>query len=108
MNNVIKAEKPRPGSGAPPLIVDSRERIEESYGDYLSDESRYGPAEADRLIIAHDEAQVSEVLTAAAESGESVTVSAGRTGIVGGAENVNVGVTIHIGSINRLGFIRLS
>ncbi|MCK4409179.1 MAG: FAD-binding oxidoreductase, partial [Candidatus Eisenbacteria sp.] len=85
MSNIIKAVKPRPGTGTPPFVVDSRERILESYGDYLSDESRYGPAQADRLIIAHVEAQVSEALVAAADAGVNVTVSAGRTGIVGGA-----------------------
>ena len=85
MSNVIEAVRPIPGGDSPPLVVDSRERIEESYGDYLSDESRYGPAEADRLIIVRDEAQVSDALVSAADAGISVTVSAGRTGIVGGA-----------------------
>ena len=85
MGNVIEVVRPIPGSDSPPLVVDSRERIEESYGDYLSDESRYGPAEADRLIIVRDEAQVSDALVSAADAGVNVTVSAGRTGIVGGA-----------------------
>ena len=85
MGNVTEVVRPIPGSDSPPLVVDSRERIEESYGDYLSDESRYGPAEADRLIIVRDEAQVSDALVSAADAGVNVTVSAGRTGIVGGA-----------------------
>ncbi len=107
MSNVIKAVKPRSGTGAPPLVVDSRERIEESYGDYLSDESRYGPAEADRLIIVHDEAQVSDALVAAADAGVNVTVSAGRTGIVGGAVPTG-GVLLSLAGMKRfLGIRRL-
>ena len=107
MSNVIKAVKPRPGTGAPPLVVDSRERILESYGDYLSDESRYGPAEADRLILAHDEAQVSDALVAAADADVNVTASAGRTGIVGGAVPTG-GILLSLAGMKRvLGVRRL-
>ena len=107
MSNVIEAEKPRPGNGAQPLVVDSRERIEESYADYLSDESRYGPAEADRLVIVRDEAQVSDALVAAADAGVNVTVSAGRTGIVGGAVPAG-GVLLSLSDMKRvLGVRRL-
>ncbi|MCK4916032.1 MAG: FAD-binding oxidoreductase, partial [Candidatus Eisenbacteria sp.] len=108
MSNVIEAEKPRPGNGAQPLVVDSRERIEESYADYLSDESRYGPAEADRLVIVRDEAQVSDALVAAADAGVNVTVSAGRTGIVGGAVPTG-GVLLSLAGMKRvLGIRRLA
>lgn len=108
MGNVIEAVRPIPSSDSPPLVVDSRERIEESYGDYLSDESRYGPAEADRLIIARDEVQVSDALVAAADTGVNVTVSAGRTGIVGGAVPTG-GVLLSLAGMKRvLGIHRLS
>lgn len=80
----VSAERPRAG-GAPAVVVDSRERIRESYLDYLSDESRYGEASADRLVIAHDEAQVADAIANARLRGSEVTISAGRTGIVGGA-----------------------
>ncbi len=107
MSNVIKTVKPRSGNGAPPLVVDSRQRIEESYGDYLSDESRYGPAEADRLVLVRDEAQVSGALVAAADAGVNVTVSAGRTGIVGGAVPSG-GVLLSLSDMKRvLGVRRL-
>ena len=83
MSNAIETVPPR-GSDVPdPLVVASRERIAESYGDWLSDESHYGPAAADRLVAVRSEAQVSEVLVASAGSGTEVTVSSGRTGIVG-------------------------
>ncbi len=85
MSHTVKTVEPHAGDGSPPLIVDSRERIEDSYADYLSDESRYGPAAAERLVVARSEEQVASVLTEAASSGADVTVSAGRTGIVGGA-----------------------
>jgi D-lactate dehydrogenase (cytochrome) len=107
LSNVIKTVKPRSGNGAPPLVVDSRQRIEESYGDYLSDESRYGPAEADRLVLVRDEAQVSGALVAAADAGVNVTVSAGRTGIVGGAVPSG-GVLLSLSDMKRvLGVRRL-
>ena len=80
----ISTVKPRTG-GAPATVVESADRISESYADYLSDESRYGPASADRLVFATDESHVAEVLSDASRRGTEVTLSAGRTGIVGGA-----------------------
>ena len=107
MGNIIEATGPLPRGDSTPLVVDSRERIEESYGDYLSDESRYGPAEADRLIIVRDEAQVADALVAAADAGVNVTVSAGRTGIVGGAVPAG-GVLLSLSDMKRvLGVRRL-
>ena len=84
MDNVIVTSPPRPDGGEP-VTVESRSRIAESYGDYLSDESHLGPASADRLVFAETESHVARVLRAAADSGTEITVSAGRTGIVGGA-----------------------
>ncbi len=84
MGNSISSVPPAAGGGEP-VIIDSPERIRESYSDYLSDESRYGPADAERLVLAADELQVAETLDDARERDGEVTVSAGRTGIVGGA-----------------------
>ncbi len=84
MSNSISTVPPRAGGGEP-IIIDSPERIRESYSDYLSDESRYGPADAERLVLAVDELQVAETLNDARDRDGEVTVSAGRTGIVGGA-----------------------
>jgi D-lactate dehydrogenase (cytochrome) len=83
--NTIATERPRPGSGRPATVIDSPERIRESYADYLRDESRFGPASCDRLVFAHDEQEIAAVLVAAAARGDEVTISAARTGIVGGA-----------------------
>ena len=107
MSNVIRTTSPRRSGGGAPLIVDSRDRILESYNDYLSDESRYGPAGADRLVCARDEAQVVEELVAAADTDVGITVSAGRTGIVGGAVPVG-GVLLSLSEMQRvLGIRRL-
>ena len=84
MGSSISTVEPRSG-GAPATVVESADRISESYADYLSDESRYGPATADRLVFATDETHVAEALADATAHGTEVTLSAGRTGIVGGA-----------------------
>lgn len=83
--NTIATEQPRPGSGRPATVIDSPEKIRESYADYLRDESRFGPAACDRLVFAHSEKDVAEILADATARGGAVTISAGRTGIVGGA-----------------------
>ncbi len=85
MSTVVRTVKPR-GEGVPGCtIIESVERITESYADYLTDESGFGPPELDCLVFARSERQVADVLAAANERGVYVTVSAGRTGIVGGA-----------------------
>jgi D-lactate dehydrogenase (cytochrome) len=85
LSNLIETVAPVRREAPDPLIVESRERIAESYSDWLSDESRYGPADADRLVAPRNEEQVSSELAAAARAGVGVTISSGRTGIVGGA-----------------------
>ncbi len=85
MPNDITAVEPVRGATVPATIIDSAERIAESYADYLTDESGYGPPAADRLVFAGDETEVVHVLVEAASRGEPVTVSAARTGIAGGA-----------------------
>ena len=82
----ISTEAPRPvrEDGRGP-VVDSRERIAESYAAYLADESRSGPASCDRIVFARSEREVADALLDAAAAGSEVTVSGARTGIVGGA-----------------------
>jgi D-lactate dehydrogenase (cytochrome) len=104
MTSRASTENPRSG-GAPAIIVDSAERIRESYLDYLSDESRYGDASADRLIVAHDEEQIARALTDAAAEGSEVTVSGGRTGIVGGAVP-RAGTLLSLAEMNRITGLR--
>jgi D-lactate dehydrogenase (cytochrome) len=82
----ISTQAPRPlrEDGRGP-VVDSRERIAESYAAYLADESRLGPASCDRIVFARSEREVADALLDAASRGSEVTVSGARTGIVGGA-----------------------
>ncbi len=106
MNEAI-TESPRRGDGPPPTVIDSPERIAESYADFLTDESGFGPASADRLIFPHDEEQIAQALAEARSSGTCVTVSAGRTGIVGGAVP-SCGTLLSLADMNRiLGLRRL-
>jgi len=106
MEEPLRTETPRSG-GRSATRVDAAERIAESYADYLSDESRYGPPSADLLVFAHDEEQVSRVLGQAAESGEPVTVSGARTGIVGGAVPMG-GILLSLAEMNRVIGVRRS
>jgi D-lactate dehydrogenase (cytochrome) len=96
----VRTESPR-GGGPPAAIIDSAERIRESYLDYLSDESRYGEASADRLVLAHDETQVAAALADVVGRGSQVTVSGGRTGIVGGAVP-RAGTLLSLAEMNRI------
>jgi D-lactate dehydrogenase (cytochrome) len=59
--------------------------LEEQYADRLSDESRMAGGHAEDLVFAHSERQVSEAMAEASRNRIAVTLSAGRTGIVGGA-----------------------
>lgn len=107
MSNTIKTSPARGDAGEPALVVESRERIRESYSDYLSDESRFGPAAADRLIVARGEEQVAAALAEASGQGVEITVSAGRTGIVGGAVPT-AGTLLSVAEMKRiLGLRRL-
>jgi len=81
----IATQPPRGGAGEPGLVIDSRARIEESYAAFLADESRYGPASCERIVLARSEEDVARALLDAAMAPSEVTVSGGRTGIVGGA-----------------------
>jgi D-lactate dehydrogenase (cytochrome) len=81
----ISTEAPRSVDGGRGPIVESRDRITESYAAYLTDESRYGPSSCDRIVFARSEREVADALLDAASRGGEVTVSGARTGIVAGA-----------------------
>ena len=108
MSAVLRTVEPR-GEGVPGCtIIESVERITESYADYLTDESGFGPPAADCLVLARSERQVAEVLADASLRGVPVTISAGRTGIVGGAVPVG-GTLLSLAEMDRiLGVRRLS
>jgi D-lactate dehydrogenase (cytochrome) len=59
--------------------------IQSRYQSYLSDESGLGPGTASILFLPNDEAQIAAFLREMNERRMPVTVSGGRTGIVGGA-----------------------
>ncbi len=80
-----EAVAPRPDGGARPLEIAGEAEIQERYAVYLQDESRYGEPNALRLYFPASEAQLSAVLREMNEARTPVTISAGRTGIVGGA-----------------------
>jgi len=81
----IRAEKPRPAPGAPGAAVEGTERIAGDYSSYLRDESRLSGGTAARLFFPKNEAEVAAFLSEMNARGLPVTVSGGRTGIVGGA-----------------------
>ena len=81
----ISTQAPRPREGDRGLVVESRDRIAESYASYLTDESHYGPSSCDRIVFARSERDVADALLDAASRNGEVTVSGARTGIVGGA-----------------------
>ncbi len=57
----------------------------ESYASYLLDESRLPPGDIDEICLPFSELQIIEILKTANKNHMPVTVSSGRTGIVGGA-----------------------
>lgn len=81
----ISTQAPRAADGDRGLVVESRDRIAESYAAYLTDESGYGPSSCDRIVFARSEQDVADALLDAVSRGGEITVSGARTGIVGGA-----------------------
>jgi D-lactate dehydrogenase (cytochrome) len=65
--------------------VDSDSLIRERYASYLSDESGLGPGKAETVFLPADEGQVADFLGEMNRRRIPVTISGGRTGIVGGA-----------------------
>lgn len=84
---VIQFTKPHQEfSGTAPLkIIHDQDEIEKRYSTYLFDESRISGAQIESLIFAYSEKQVVETLKKSYKTKTPVTISAARTGIVGGA-----------------------
>ena len=59
--------------------------ISKNYSPYLSDESKLAHQGAEYLFFPTNEAELSAVFQEMAKRGTTVTISAARTGIVGGA-----------------------
>lgn len=83
--NRIKAEQVKASKLDNIRVVDGEEAICESCSDYLTDEARFGDGHAERLFYARSEADVIAVVKWANENKIPVTISAGRTGLTGGA-----------------------
>lgn len=107
MRTWIEPVSPRPEvQGTPSLKwIQPSQRIQEAYSPYLSDESNLSGGKADYLAFPHSESQLCEVVRFARENQIPITISSGRTGIVGGGvplggllismENYNQVLTIH-------------
>lgn len=65
--------------------IDSEERVRSEYGKYLADEARYGEGSARIIFFPESEEQISAFMRRMSSESILVTISAGRTGIVGGA-----------------------
>lgn len=85
MNAPLHAEKPLPGSASTSHAVEGPEKIAADYASYLRDESRLSGGKAARLFFPENEAEIAAFLSEMNARGLPVTVSGGRTGIVGGA-----------------------
>lgn len=87
MDCVIKSTVPCEELSNTPSIkwISDNNLIQDNYVIYLSDESRLKGGSVEKLVFVHSEKQVVSVLQSANKSQIPVTISAGRTGIVGGA-----------------------
>jgi len=75
--------------------------IQEAYSSYLSDESNLSGGKADYLAFPHSEAQLCEAVHFAQEKRIPITISSGRTGIVGGGVPMG-GLLISMENYNQI------
>jgi len=68
----------------PAQKIESAKDIQDNWALYLTDESRMDGGKADSIVFPHSEQQVSAILSDAWKKDIPVTISAARTGIVGG------------------------
>ncbi|MCX6355357.1 MAG: FAD-binding oxidoreductase [Candidatus Aureabacteria bacterium] len=86
MKNRIHAEKARELPGLTRRVeVEGAEAIAANYSDYLKDESRLSGGKIGFIAFPKSESDIAAFLKKMNERGIPITVSAGRTGIVGGA-----------------------
>jgi len=101
MPDRIKTVPPE-GENSAGLKAVEGDAIAADYAAYLVDESRYGDGSAERLVFARTEADIAAVLAECSASGTPVTVSAARTGIVGGAVPFG-GVVLSVENMKAVG-----
>lgn len=89
-----------------PLRAESEALIRTRYESYLSDESGLGPGNASILFLPNNELQMAQFLKEMNEKKIPVTVSGGRTGIVGGAVPEG-GALLSLDRMNQIVGLRL-
>lgn len=82
--------------------IDSCERIVAEFPDYLRDESRLTASRADALVWPQSEDDIRDALADARAHGWPVTVSAARTGIVGGCVPLHGGMILSLDKMTML------
>jgi D-lactate dehydrogenase (cytochrome) len=102
----ITAIRPAEGKSDEPFRADSESLIRSRWESYLADESGYGPGKASIIFIPSSELQISQFLKEMNDSKISVTVSGGRTGIVGGAVPEG-GALLSVDRMNQVVGLRL-
>ncbi len=83
--NRIKTESVAPAKLSDVRVIDGETAICETCSDYLTDEARFGDGFAERLFYPRTESEVVAVMKWAKASNMPLTISAGRTGLTGGA-----------------------
>lgn len=83
-------------------VVTDKKKIEESYRQLLLDESKIDPVVPKRLYLAGTTREVSEAVAECAADGLPITVSGGRTGIVGGAVPQKAGALLSIEALKSV------
>jgi D-lactate dehydrogenase (cytochrome) len=86
--------------------ADSETLLQSRFASYLSDESGFGPGHAQTIFFPTTEKQVADFLREMNFSKIPITVSGGRTGIVGGAVPEG-GAILSLDRMNRIVSIRL-
>jgi D-lactate dehydrogenase (cytochrome) len=88
-----------------PVRVDSEALVESRFASYLADESGLGPGRAETIFFPTFEKQVADFLREMNQRKMAVTLSGGRTGIVGGAVP-HGGALLSLDGMNRIVGIR--
>lgn len=102
----IAAVEPNGGENSDDAVrADSEALLRSRYASYLSDESGIGPGTAQTIFFPTNEKQVAEFLREMNSRKTTVTISGGRTGIVGGAVPSG-GALMSLERMNRIVGIR--
>ncbi len=83
-------------------VITDKKKIEESYRQILLDESKLDPEVPKRLYLTASTREVAEAVAECAADGLPITVSGGRTGIVGGAVPQKAGALLSIEALKSV------